>query len=169
MIKRAEVEKVLQNKIFNATEGWLENYSPELKDFRILGDLVLKTYNNLEGNLEELIIAHLEHWKSNVNLAMILRDNFKYSPLFNEMNFLGKLKACQKYELLNKSNDKKLITLLNKINNARNQFAHYQSYIAQLHKEYDTSSKRVSLLKELLEALNMIKIKARRTFTKTLA
>lgn len=166
---RNTTEQNLQKKIYEATGGIIEDYVPDLKNFRTLGDLVLRVHSTLEGNLEELILAHLKRWRSKVNLAMLTEAYFDYGPLLESMYFLEKLTVCQKYGLISKDKRNRLRKLLVKINDIRNKFAHYQSYAGKLQNDYDTLVKREKLLKELIEALGLFKVKINQTFTKTLA
>lgn len=160
-------EQNLQSKIYEATGGRLEDYIPDLKNFRTLGDLVLRTHSTLEGEIEKLILAHLKKWRNNVNLTMLTEGYLDYGPLFERMYFLEKLTACQKYGLISKERKNRLRTLLVTINDIRNKFAHYQSYVGELKNNYDTQAKREKLLSELIEALDLIKVKLNQTFTKT--
>lgn len=164
-------EQNLQDNIRRATGGLIEEYLPDLKNFRTLGDLVLRTHSTLEGDLEELIIAHLKRWgvKVRVSLVMLVEAYLDYGPLLEKMYFLEKLTACQRYGLISKVEKNRLRKLLVRINDIRNKFAHYHSYAGGLKNNYDTYVKREKLLNELLEVLGLIKVKINQTFTRTLA
>jgi len=146
-------EQDLQNDIYESTGGIVEDYSADLKNFRILGDLVLRTHSTLEGRLEELILAHLKKWKDKVNLAMMVEAYQDYGPLLKKLYFLQKLTACKEYGLISRNKKDRLRKLLVIINDVRDKFAHYQSFASRLQNDYDTPTKRENLLNNLKSRL----------------
>jgi len=163
-----DVEEKLKSQVDDMAGGILEAYIYSLKSIRELGNLVIKTHSNLEAELEEIIVAHLEGWEGRVNVATWAHAFLKYYPLLKTMYFTNKLNACQDYGYVSKNKKDKLRSLLSEINEIRNRFAHYQSYRYMLEKEYEKPQARIKLLKKLKATMELLKIKKNQMYLQSL-
>jgi hypothetical protein len=71
----------------------LEQYSPDLKNIRKLGDLTLKVLSRIEELLDQIIIMWIEERGEKVSFADRLKYLMKYNPLLSRMFVSEKTKA----------------------------------------------------------------------------
>jgi hypothetical protein len=123
----------------------------------------------MEGELEDIIIAHLENWEDTVSVSRAVEAYVKYYPLLSKMTFIWKLKACSDYGYIKKDKEDFLWSLLNTINDIRDNFAHYQCYQYKLQTKYKTLDSRIKVLTDLLKAMELLSKRKNQIFYKSLA
>ena len=129
----------------------IEQYDPEIKKVRRLGDVLLKSYSKIESYIDEIIMSWIGGYGSKLAMVTKLKYLRKYSPLLSKMFFIGKVNALVKYQIV-KSNDE-IYKLLLWLNEERNLFAHYNVYRYQLEAKYQSEKQRIKMLKNLKDIL----------------
>ena len=99
----------------------MEQYVPDLKEVRKIGDLTLKVTSKIEDMLDESIVMWAEQIGPVRKLSHKLNALRKYQPLLSHIFLTGKVDVLAEYGLLKKH--KELHREIMWLNEIRNDFA----------------------------------------------